>query len=299
MTTAIEREYSFGAAARILDVPEAKLRYWSQSGFVGPSLRAGPRQAYTFQDLVSVRAAKELVERGFQPAYIRKALEQVRKSLPTVDRPLTKLRVTWDGDTLTLVEDGASFEVSGQRRFDFGLSELADRAAEVLLLAGTRLDSESPAKEAAPARDAYQWFSEGLAQEAQPGQAASAEDCYRQALASDPGLAAAHTNLGGLLFRRGDAGQAAVEFETALALDPEQPEARYNLASILYQQGEIEQAASQLRRVVQQSPWFADAHYNLSTALERLGGKRQAALHMGRYLDLQAHKSTPPEDVRA
>ena len=43
MSTAIEREYSFGAAARILDIPEAKLRYWSQSGFVGPSLRRGPR----------------------------------------------------------------------------------------------------------------------------------------------------------------------------------------------------------------------------------------------------------------
>jgi tetratricopeptide (TPR) repeat protein len=288
MTTAIEREYSFGAAARILGVPEAKLRYWSQSGFVGPSLRRGARQAYTFQDLVGVRAAKELVERGFQPACIRKALEQIRAMLPTVDRPLTKLRVTWDGNTLALVEDGLTFEVSGQRRFDFGLSDLAERAAEVLALAGTRLDVEGPAKEAAPERDAYEWFAAGLGKEAEPEQAAAAEECYRQALASDPGFAAAHTNLGGLFYRRGDAGSARAEFEAALSLDPEQPEARYNLATILYQQGQIEQAASELRRVVQQSPWFADAHYNLATALERLGGKRQAALHLGRFIDLQS-----------
>ena len=134
MSTVIEREYGFGAAARILDIPEAKLRYWSQSGFVGPSLRHGPRQAYTFQDLVSVRAAKELVERGFQPAYIRKALAQIRATLPTIDWPLTKLRVSWDGNTLALVEDGLTFEVTGQRRFDFALSDLAKRASEVLAL---------------------------------------------------------------------------------------------------------------------------------------------------------------------
>ncbi|MBN2576020.1 MAG: tetratricopeptide repeat protein [Deltaproteobacteria bacterium] len=286
MSTAIEREYSFGAAARILDIPEAKLRYWSQSGFVGPSLRRGPRQAYTFQDLVSVRAAKELVERGFQPAYVRKALAQIRATLPTVDRPLTKLRVSWDGNTLALVEDGLTFEVSGQRRFDFGLSDLAARAAEVLALAGARPEAEAPA--AASPRTAYECFAAGLAKEAVAGQEAAAEECYRQALAADPGLAAAHTNLGELAFRRGDVGRARREFEAALALDPEQPEARYDLATILYQQGDIEQAASELRRVVAQSPWFADAHYNLATALERLGGKRQAVVHLDRFVDLQA-----------
>jgi tetratricopeptide (TPR) repeat protein len=292
MTTAIEREYSFGAAARILEVPESKLRYWSQSGFVGPSLRRGPRQAYSFEDLVSVRAAKELVERGFQPAYIRKALEQVRTSLPAVDRPLTKLRVIWDGNTLGLVEDGVAFEVSGQRRFDFALNDLAERASRVLALAGTHLVDESPAQPPEPKRDAFAWFAEGLAKETEPGGEAAAEECYRQALASDPGLAAAHTNLGGLHYRRGQSGAAREEFEAALALDPEQPEARYNLASILFQQGEIEQAASELRRVVQQSPWFADAHYNLASALERLGGKRQAAIHLQRFLDLQSAEAS-------
>ena len=290
MPTPIDREYTFGAAARILDVAEAKLRYWSQSGFVGPSVRRGPRQVYTFQDLISVRAAKELVDRGFQPAYIRKALDQVRKSLPNVDRPLDKLRVIWDGNTLGLVEDGIAFEVTGQRRFDFALNDLAERAARVLALAGTQLETESQAKDEQaklPQRDAFQSFAEGLEKEAE-GQDAEAEACYRQALASDAGLAAAHTNLGGILHRRGDLGAARTEFEAALAVDPEQPEARYNLASILFQQGEIEQAASELRRVVQQSPWFADAHYNLASALERLGGKRQAAIHLKCFLDLQS-----------
>jgi tetratricopeptide (TPR) repeat protein len=290
MTTAVEREYGFGAAARILGVAESKLRYWSQSGFVGPSLRRSGRQVYSFQDLVSVRAAKELVDRGFQPAAIRKALEQVRAKLPAVDRPLDKLRVAWDGSTLALVDDGVTFEVSGQRRFDFGLSDLADRAAEVLALSGAS-SMDAVAESAAPV-GAYEWFSNGLAKESH--EAAAAEECYRKALENDPGLAAAHTNLGGLAYRRGDMSLARIEFEAALALDPEQPEARYNLAGILYQQGEIERAAAELRRVVQQSPWFSDAHYNLATALEKLGGKRQAADHLRRYLDLESGNTPSP-----
>ena len=294
MTSAIEREYGFGTAARILGLSESKLRYWSQSGFVGPSLRRGGRQLYSFQDLVSVRAAKELVDRGFQPAYIRKALEQVRAKLPSVDRPLDKLRVAWDGSSLSLVEDGVTFEVSGQRRFDFGLSDLAERATEVWALSGMSPGPDTAAAVPTAPLGAYEWFSSGLDKEALPEQADAAEACYRKALESDPGLAAAHTNLGGLAYRKGDVACARTEFEAALSLDPEQPEARYNLASILYQQGEIERAASELRRVVQQSPWFADAHYNLATALEKLGSKRQAADHLRRYLDLESQKPDAP-----
>jgi tetratricopeptide (TPR) repeat protein len=294
-TTAIEREYGFSTAARILGMPESKLRYWSQSGFVGPSLRREGRQVFSFQDLVSARAAKELVERGFQPAHIRKALQQVRTKLPSVDRPLEKLRVAWDGSSLALVEDGVTFEVTGQRRFDFGLSDLAMRAAEVLALSGTLKEPQSSAdsSESSENDGAYDWFARGLEKETNPEEAAEAETCYRKALERDPGLASAHTNLGGLAFRRGDIVGARIEFHAALDLDPEQPEARYNLANLYFQQGQIEQAASELRRVVTHSPWFADAHYNLATALEKLGSKHQAAEHLRHYIDLESRKPEP------
>jgi tetratricopeptide (TPR) repeat protein len=279
MTSMVEREYSFSTAARVLGVPESKLRYWSQSGFVGPSLRRQGRQVYSFQDLVSVRAAKELVDRGFQPAQIRKALEQVRSKLPLVDRPLDKLRVTWDGAALALVDDGATFEVSGQRRFDFGLSDLAERAAEILAISP---QETAPAAQPAVNKSAFDWFADGLAKEG--------AECYRKALESDPGLAAAHTNLGGIAYRRKDLSLARIEFQAALDLDPEQAEARYNLASLLYQQGELEQAVSEFRRVVDRTPGFADAHFNLATALEKLGSKKQAAEHLRRYVELEGRK---------
>ena len=71
-----EASYSFGGAAKILDIPESKLRYWAQVGFVGPSGRRGGKPVFSFQDLVSVKAAKELTERGFKPAEIRKAIDE-------------------------------------------------------------------------------------------------------------------------------------------------------------------------------------------------------------------------------
>jgi tetratricopeptide (TPR) repeat protein len=269
--------YSFGAVAEILGIAESKLRYWSQIGFVGPSLRKGSRQIFTFQDLVSVKAAKELVERGFSTAQIRKALETVRVSLPGVDRPLDRFRVAFDGDALVVVDEGAAFELSGQRVFDFGLGELAARAAP----------EATPLAVAAQGatRTSYDSFLEGLRCEA-AGDDAAAEACYRRALDGDPGLSAAHTNLGAIAHRRGDAEGARRAFEAALGCDPDQPEARYNLASLLYEGGEVEVAVAELRRVVQAAPDFADAHYNLATALERLGSKRQAREHLEQYLTL-------------
>ena len=163
MASAIEQEYTFAAVSRILGVAEAKLRYWSQSGFVGPSRRRGARQTFTFQDLVAVRAAKELVERGFSPAQIRKALDAVRAALPSVNRPLERLRVAWDGNTLALVADGAAFEVTGQRLFDFGLGDLAARAASLAALPTPR---PTLPKVDGIERSAYQWFTFALAQEA-------------------------------------------------------------------------------------------------------------------------------------
>jgi tetratricopeptide (TPR) repeat protein len=234
--------------------------------------------------LVAVRAAKELVERGFSPAQIRKALDSVRAALPTVDRPLERLRVAWDGDTLALVADGATFEVTGQRLFDFGLGDLAARAASIAALPTPRPGLPNPD---GVERSAYQWFTFAMAREAD-GKKDEAVAAYRQALAADPGLAAAHTNLGTLAYEAGDAGTARASFDAALALDPEQTEARYNLARILHEMGDVELAASELRRVVQTAPDFADAHYNLATALEHLGSQHQAVEHLRRYMALAA-----------
>ena len=53
--------YSIRDVARILAVQESRLRYWTQTGFVGPTVRKGGRFYYTFMDLVAVKSAKDLL----------------------------------------------------------------------------------------------------------------------------------------------------------------------------------------------------------------------------------------------
>jgi tetratricopeptide (TPR) repeat protein len=308
-----ETVYSFAGAAKILGVPESKLRYWAQVGFVGPSVRRAGKPHYSFQDLVSVKAAKELTERGFKPGEIRKAIEEVRATLPHVDRPLDRLRVAFDGAKLVVVDEGNAFESSGQKVFDFGLGELANMGT----LKGSpnppamgSVEPSSPAPDATgdlsvdprtAKRQAYDWFVEGTRAElggTEDGDA-RAEKCYREALALDAGLAAARTNLGSLAYRRGDAAAAREAYEAALALDPDQPEARFNLANLVLENGDLELAVAELRRVLQTAPDFADAHYNLAVALERLGGRAAARAHLEHYLTLEPEATLWAEQARA
>jgi tetratricopeptide (TPR) repeat protein len=307
-----EATYSFGGAAKILDIAESKLRYWAQVGFVGPSVRRAGKPMFSFQDLVSVKAAKELVDRGFKPAEIRKAIEGVRATLPHLDRPLDRMRMAFDGARLVIVDEGSAFEPSGQKVFDFGLGELVRRVSAdggvvpVGAPAATPETTAPPAATVTPSpgvpagRSAYDWFIEGTRAELAFGEEADAraEHCYREALAIDAGLAAARTNLGSLAYRRGDIPGAREAFEAALAIDPDQPEARFNLANLVLEAGDLELAVAEFRRVLQTAPEFADAHYNLAVALERLGGRAQARAHLERYLTLEPTTTSWAEQAR-
>ena len=311
-----EAAYTYGGAAKILDIAESKLRYWAQVGFVGPSGRRGGKPVFSFQDLVSVKAAKELVDRGFKAAEIRKAIEGVRAALPHLDRPLDRLRVAFDGTRLVVIDDQTAFEPNGQRVFDFGLAELAGKlgyapgpavgpapaGAEASLPAtatpGAQPAQDKPKARFTATRSAYDWFVEGTRAESLGNEDARAETCYREALALDPGLAAARTNLGGLAYRAGNIDGAREAFEAALALDPDQPEARFNLANLVLESGDLELAVAEFRRVLQSDPEFADAHFNLAVALERLGGRSQARAHLERYLALEDSATAWADEAR-
>ena len=68
----VENEYSVKDVARIFELQEARLRYWAQTGFVGPSVRRRGRGYYTFKDLIGVRLAKELLDKGLTLQRVRR-----------------------------------------------------------------------------------------------------------------------------------------------------------------------------------------------------------------------------------
>ncbi len=100
-------------------------------------------------------------------------------------------------------------------------------------------------------------------------------------------MAAALVNLGNILYRKGQVQAAREAYESALACDPNLPEARTNLACLLDDLKETDLAISELRQVCTHHPDFATAHYHLGAILSRVGGKTQAREHLARYVALE------------
>ncbi len=304
--------YSIRDVSRILAVQESRLRYWMQTGFVGPTVRKGGRFYYTFSDLVAVKATKDLVAAGLPLQKVRKNVEALRNALPGDTNPTARLRICCDGETIVaLAEDVAFQPIGGQVVMAFTVPSFGEHVAQVLALPrvkpplaaaadSTAADStaaDSTAADGAPVMiednpteanggtTAYRHFVEACAAEDR-GDAVLAEHLFRQAIDLEPTMAAALTNLGNLAYRHGELEEARRMYERAVEHDPHQPEARYNLANLLEDLGETERAITELRRVCAAAPDFADAHYNLGIMLATVGGLAQARQHLERYLEL-------------
>lgn len=282
--------YSIRDVARILALQESRLRYWMQTGFVGPTVRKGGRFYYTFCDLVAVKAAKDLLAAEIPLQKARKAVEHLKKALPNDTHPTSRMRVCSDGETIVALADDVAFEpVGGQVVMAFNLPTFGEHIAEVLAM--PRVDPAAPQPvednptEANGGTTAYRHFVEACAAEDR-GDSELAEHLFRQAIDLEPNMAAALTNLGNLVYRQGEVEEARRLYERALEADPNQPEARYNFANLLEDLGDTEAAITELRKVCAGAPDFADAHYNLGLMLAQLGGTAQAKQHLERYLEL-------------
>ncbi len=284
----VNDDYSVKEVARIFAVEPARLRYWAQTGLVNPSIRRGGRRFYTFVDLIGVKTAVDLIAAGLPMQRVRKNLNALRAQLPNAK--ISNLAVSSDGTTIIANEDGAVFEPeTGQLMLMFTANSLSTQIHDVLAMPATKPEPppvDEGDKEQSPP-SAYRYFLNGCDAE-ERGQQTMAETCYRRALELEPFLAAAHTNLGNLLYRRGDIAGARAHYEQSIDCEPNQAEARYNLGNVLEDMGETETAISELRRVVQMHPTFADAHYNLGLILARIGGLAQAKSHLERYIELDA-----------
>lgn len=281
-------DYSVKEVARIFSLEPARLRYWAQTGFVNPSVKRGGRRYYTFTDLVSLKTAVELLAAGLPMQRVRKNLNALREQLPAAD--VRSLSVSCDGDTILANDEGTVYEPeTGQLVLMFTSDALNTQIHDVLSLpapvAKPATVAEAEKDESPPS--AYRYFLNGCDAEDR-SQGAMAESCYRRALELEPFLASAHTNLGNLLYRRGDIAGARAHYDMSLDSEPNQAEARYNLGNVLEDMGETESAIAELRRVCTTNPNFADAHYNLGLILARVGGLAQARTHLERYLQLDA-----------
>ena len=264
--------------ARLFDLPVGRLRYWDRSGFLSPSGRVGRRRFYTFQDLIGIRAAKELLEQGVALKAVRESLDNLCRALPHVTRPLNELRVRSEGRSVIVHDAKGAYDAqTGQLQLDFEVRSLRDDVVRVL-----RPRAVDPKRR----QEAYEAYLEGCRLDEDEATFARAEACYESAIKLDPTLANALTNWGNLRVRIGDVGTAKSLYQRALRIDAEQPEALYNLGFLAFENAETEEAASLFERAVRHDPGFADAHFNLAMALEELHRSEEAKPHWRIYLEL-------------
>jgi DNA-binding transcriptional MerR regulator len=277
--------YSIRDVSRLFDLPESRLRYWSQTGFIQASIRVKGRTWYSFRDLIGIKVARELLAAGLTLQTVRRSLDALRVKLPDVDQPLSRLRIRCEHEKVIVETSERSFEAAtGQGLLDFSVQSLHQQAAQVLAIPRAQ---EHAAEDD---RSAYEWFMIACERERawdgeDPDDPAflDARQAYDRALDLDPEFAAAYTNLGALLAAVGDLDGARDHFDQALRCDPDQPEAQSNLAALALRMGDHDTAIAGYRLLLRAAPDHLEAHYGLARALLAVGGKGQALAHLERF----------------
>jgi DNA-binding transcriptional MerR regulator len=268
--------YTLGDVARICRVPASRLRYWERTALLAPSGIDVPEPAFSFRDLVSVKALVVLLDRGVPLRRIRRSVEAVRARVPEVERPLSALR-TGDAGRVVIQHEGSLFEDDGQMVLDFSAAVPGGGVAAF----------EPPAPAEPSPEEASRWFELGCQLDSERETYAEAIEAYCLAIEADPGYADAHCNLGSLYFNQNRRDPARACFQRALEADAHHLEANLNLASLLEEDGCDEQALRHYKIALAADPLHADSHVSVGLLYEKLGLRRKAREHWRRYLQLE------------
>jgi DNA-binding transcriptional MerR regulator len=264
--------------AKLLGLTAGRLRALDRAGIVTPSGRRKGRRAYTFPDIIALRAARDLLARKVRLRDVARAIDNIRGAIPKVTRPLAELRIVSDGTRVVLKSAAYSYEpLTGQMLLDFDVKALRDDVVRVL----------RPVAGRERARTAYELYVKASQLDEDPATLHEAEELYQRALEMDPWLAIAYTNLGNIRFRRGDEEEAEKLYRKALTLDTAQPEAQYNLGYVMLERGRPVEAIAFFKGAIASDPQFADAYFNLAMAYEQAGESAKARPCWRKYLEIE------------
>jgi tetratricopeptide (TPR) repeat protein len=270
--------FSRAEVSRLLGVTPTRLRSLDRAGVVSPTGRRKGRRAYTFADVIQLRAAQALLDKDVRLRDVTRAVLKLKSTLPKVARPLAELRIVSDGNKLVVrADDGAYEPLTGQLLLDLEVKQLREDVVRVL----------RPTAGKDRARTAYELYLEASRLDEDPATMDQAEALYRRAIEYDPWLTIAHTNLGNIRFRRQDPEGAEQHYKRALQIDQRQPEAQYNLGYVTLERGHANEAIPLFLGAIESDPKFADAYFNLAMAYEQLGKPTLARPYWKSYIELE------------
>jgi tetratricopeptide (TPR) repeat protein len=250
-----------------------------------PERGPGRRFRFSFEDLVFLKAAKDLLSARIGPRRIRRALAKLRQELPQ-GRRLSGLQLTAEGGCLVAADGQRRWNPdSGQILLNLDVAELARRAAPL----ARRAFREAVSNSREGSLSAEDWYGWGCELEAAAPH--EARQAYQRAIALDPAHADAHVNLGRLLHEEGYPADAEVCYRRALKIRPEDATASFNLGVALEDLKRLREALACYERAAELDSRNADAHFNAANVSEKLGDPASALRHLKSYRRLLQGRS--------
>lgn len=119
---------------KITDLSMRQIDYWDRTHFIKPSVSEasgyGSIRLYSFNDLVQMRVAKTLLDKGVSLQKIRKAIIYLKKNMPEIKKPLLELRFLTDGETIFVLTKNEKKIIdtlkSGQLVFSIALGKIVE-----------------------------------------------------------------------------------------------------------------------------------------------------------------------------
>lgn len=119
---------------KITSLSMRQIDYWDRTHFIKPSISEaagyGSVRLYSFNDLIQMKVAKTLLDKGVSLQKIRKAVIYLKKNMPEVKKPLLELRFLTDGETIFVLTKSEKKIIdtlrSGQLVFSIALGEIVE-----------------------------------------------------------------------------------------------------------------------------------------------------------------------------
>ncbi len=251
----------------MLGFPTRRLLHWEKIGFITRSIQNQEGSFYSFQDLISLRAAGELISGGIALKQVVSSLELIRKKFPEV-KGISELKFFAHNKTLMMRYNGLTFDpVNGQLLMNF--DEGGTFAPK---------DFKTPQKE----RNHLFWFESGLRYDIE-GKWRHAVRAYRKALQLDPTLADCWNNLATIYYRIGKKKKAIRYYFNALKINASYKLAYYNLGNIFEELKKFRAAVKMYLKAIEIDPQYYDAHYNLALVYDKIQAYPEACHHWETY----------------
>ncbi len=122
------------AVSRITGLSLRQIDYWDRTHFIKPSVSEasgyGSVRLYSFTDLIQLKVAKTLMDKGVSLQKIRRAINYLKKHMPDIKKPLSELRFLTDGETIFVLTKNKKAILdtlkNGQLVFSLALGEIVE-----------------------------------------------------------------------------------------------------------------------------------------------------------------------------